>query len=102
MVDNSIWESDAGVFMRVLVKPHSRSSHLFEIDSNFVTVNLKSPAREGKANTELLKRLSKLLGVSTADLRIVAGHKTREKTILVTNMSKGDIKRALLESLDSK
>ncbi|MFW9845760.1 MAG: DUF167 domain-containing protein [Candidatus Thorarchaeota archaeon] len=103
MPENYIWGNEEGVFIRVLVKPKSRQRRITtEIDSGFLTVNLKAPAREGKANTELLKRLSKFLGVSTGHLRIVAGHKSREKTILVTDMTMDDVKKALLEALDSK
>jgi uncharacterized protein (TIGR00251 family) len=46
-------------------------------------VNIQSPAKDGKANTELLKRLSKLFHVSTGNVRIVSGHKSKTKTIFI-------------------
>ena len=56
-----------------------------------VHVNLKGPAREGKANTELVKRLAKHLGLSTADIALVAGHKSRDKTLVVSSMKPEEV-----------
>ena len=83
----AIWETEDGVFLRVLVRPKSTLKQLIsDVNSDAVVVNLKSPAREGKANTELIKRMSKALGISTGNIRLVAGHKSREKTLLITGM----------------
>ncbi len=73
-----------GVLLRVVVKPKSRArSFIAEIGVESVILNLKAPAREGKANTELLKRVAKLLKLSTADVILVSGFKSRDKTLLI-------------------
>jgi uncharacterized protein (TIGR00251 family) len=83
----AIWETGDGVFLKVLVRPKSTQKQLIsDVNPDAVVVNLKSPAREGKANAELLKRLAKALGISTGDIRLVAGHKSREKILLITDM----------------
>ncbi|MFW9911299.1 MAG: DUF167 domain-containing protein [Candidatus Thorarchaeota archaeon] len=83
----AIWKTGDGVFLKVLVRPKSTQKQLIsDVNPDAVVVNLKSPAREGKANAELLKRLSKALGISTRDIRLVAGHKSREKILLITGM----------------
>jgi uncharacterized protein (TIGR00251 family) len=82
-----IWETGDGVFLRVLVRPKSALKQLIsDANQDMVIVNLKSPAREGKANSELIKRLSKALGISTGDIRITAGHKSKEKILLITGL----------------
>lgn len=84
MSKSAIWKTDDGVFLKVLVRPKSTQKQLIsDINPDAVVVNLKSPAREGKANTELLKRMSKLLGVSTGNIKLMSGHKSREKTLLI-------------------
>ena len=99
---DAVWESEDGVFLRVFVKPKSTQKKLIsDIVENALVVNLKSPAREGKANSELLKRLSKVLEISTGDLRLVAGHKSREKTILILGKAIEDVKSALFATRDS-
>ena len=89
MSEESVWESKEGVFVRVVVKPRSRERELVaDIFEDFIVINLNSPAREGKANTELVRRLSKILKISSADITVVAGHKSREKTLLIRGVRK--------------
>ncbi|TFG99763.1 DUF167 domain-containing protein [Candidatus Thorarchaeota archaeon] len=79
-----VWKGEKGIFLRVIVKPNSKEKELVgEIGSETIQVNLTGPAREGKANTELVKRLSKRLKVSTSSIKLVAGHKSREKILLI-------------------
>ena len=95
MMEGPVWETDGDVFLRVIVKPRSSERKLVaEHSDSVIVINLKSPAKEGKANTELLKRLSKLLHVSTGDIAIVAGHKSRAKTIQVRGVELEEVLRA--------
>ena len=84
MTHGPVWDNEKGVFIRVVVRPRSKEREFVaEVTSEFVHVNLSSPAREGKANTELIKRMAKTLGVSTGDITLVSGHKSREKTLFI-------------------
>ena len=95
MAEAPVWETDSGIYVRVVVKLRSNERELVsEITDRAIVINLKSPAREGKANAELLKRVSKLLHISTGDVMIVAGHKSREKTIQVGGVNHKQILRA--------
>ncbi|MFW9809454.1 MAG: DUF167 domain-containing protein [Candidatus Thorarchaeota archaeon] len=92
----AIWESEKGTFIRFLVRPNSKEREfIVGISSENVMVNLKSPARQGKANTELVKRLTKVLGISTSSVRLVSGHKTKEKTLLIHGLGVQDVQRML-------
>ena len=88
MNKTAIWDTEDGVFLRVLVRPKSTLKQMgFDANQDTLVVNIKSPAREGKANSELLKRMSKVLGISTGNIRLVSGHKSREKTLLITGLT---------------
>jgi len=88
MSEKSIWENERGTFIKVIVRPNSKSKEFVsEMTPEAVHLNLAGPAREGKANTELVKRMAKTLGVTTGSVMIVAGHRSREKTLLVTDMT---------------
>lgn len=94
MSDGPIREGDDGVFLKVLVKPRSKERNFIsELTDDFLVLNIKAPAREGKANIELVKQLAKFLGVSTANLTLVAGHKSREKTVKVVGLAKEQVIR---------
>ncbi len=92
----TIWESEKGTFVRVIVRPKSTEKEFVaEISQEVIVVNLKSPAREGKANSELVKRFAKVLTISASSIRLVAGHKSKEKTLLVEGLSSQDIVQRL-------
>jgi uncharacterized protein (TIGR00251 family) len=70
-----------------MVRPNSKDNNFVsEVTPKAIIINLKGPAREGKANSELLKRLSKILKLSTVDISLVAGHKSKEKTLLIVGI----------------
>ena len=57
-----------------------------------VEVKLKSHPTKGKANKELMKEFSSLTG---HDTEIVAGHKSRQKTILIYGMGEKEFYKLL-------
>ena len=98
-----IWENEEGTFLRVTARPRSKGRDFVSGfgDESFI-VNLTSPAREGKAYTELMKRLSKLLGVSGGRVSLVAGHKSKEKTVFIEGMTAERVMNALQEVTNDK
>ncbi|MHA2057284.1 MAG: DUF167 family protein [Candidatus Thorarchaeota archaeon] len=93
----AIWETARGTLVRVIVRPNSKESKFIaEVTQEVVVINLKGPAREGKANSELLKKLSKMLKISTAEISLVAGHKSREKTVLILGINAEELRNKLL------
>ncbi|MHA1949427.1 MAG: DUF167 domain-containing protein [Candidatus Thorarchaeota archaeon] len=93
---SAIWETERGTLLKVIVRPKSKEKNLVsEVSPNVIVVNLKSPAREGKANSELVKRMAKTLEISTSSITLVAGHKTKEKTLLVQGLSPVAIEQRL-------
>ncbi len=92
----AIWNTARGTLLRIIVRPKSKESNFVaEVSSEAIIINLRSPAREGKANSELLKGLSKTLRVSTADIRLVAGQKSKEKTVLILGVTAEEITNRL-------
>ena len=92
----AIWETARGTLLRVVVRPNSKEQNLIaEVTPEAIHINLKSPARDGKANIELLKKLSKMLNLSTADIRIIAGHRSREKTLLIVGVDLDHLSKEL-------
>ncbi len=103
MKPGAVWENKDGAFLRVTARPRSKSKEfVFGLDDESIVVNLTSPAREGRANTELLKRLSKLLGVSGGGLSLVSGHKSKEKTVFIEGMTAEQVMNVLREVTNDK
>ncbi len=64
--------------IKVKVKPNSKEQDIKKISRNNYNIKLKSPAKENKANLELLKLLKNYFKKS---VRIKSGFNSRNKTI---------------------
>lgn len=51
------------------------------VDGSQITVGVKSKPVDGAANREVIKKLAKHFGVSSANIMIKSGHRSREKII---------------------
>jgi uncharacterized protein (TIGR00251 family) len=66
---------------RIKVKPSSRNPRIEEAPDGSLTVHLKSPPVEGRANDELIARLAAHYGVSKSRVRIKSGAASRNKLV---------------------
>jgi uncharacterized protein (TIGR00251 family) len=57
------------------------SKEFLEIQENQIYIGIKSKPVKGEANKEIIKKLAKHFGVSTALVHIKSGHKSRKKTV---------------------
>lgn len=103
MNDKTIWEADTGTFLRIVVRPNSNEEDLVrEMAEDLIVLNLRSTPRKGKANTELVKRLSNLLGVSSSEVVIASGHLSKEKTLVIHGMSPSEVEEKLRMGINNK
>lgn len=66
---------------KVKVKPNSKVQKIEETDDGSLSVHLKSPPIDGKANEELIKLLAKKFNVPKSHIRITSGLSSRQKLI---------------------
>ena len=69
------------VVRRVQVKPNSKNPRIEEAADGSLTVFLKSPPIEGRANEELIERLAGHYRVPKSHLRIKLGAASRNKLV---------------------
>lgn len=67
--------------LQVRVKPNSKQASITKEADGSLTVRLKSPPVDGKANRELISRLSKHLGIPKSQIAIKAGLSSKNKLI---------------------
>ncbi len=65
----------------VKVKPNSKQQQIIDEADGSLTIRLKSPPVDGKANEELIKVLSKKYNVPKSYIRIKSGASSRQKLI---------------------
>ncbi len=57
------------------------SKEFLEIQENQICIGIKSKPVKGEANKEIIKKIAKHFGVSTARVHIKSGHKSRQKIV---------------------
>ncbi len=88
-------EKDGHLLLRVRVQPKaSRDAVRFEPDGR-IRVALTAPPVEGAANKALVAFLAKRLGLSKSKLKLVAGDKSREKTLRIEGYTMAEARKRL-------
>ena len=69
---------------KVVIKPNSQNNQItgFDKSKNAYIIKIKAKAQDNKANIELIRFLSKVLGKSA---KIKSGFKSREKIIVTAS-----------------
>ncbi len=81
-------EGPSGVTFKVRVQPRASRTAITGLTGDAVRVALTSPPVEGAANTACTVFFAALLGVAKSRVSIVAGLKSRDKTVQVAGLTK--------------
>ena len=87
--------TDSSVALSIHAKPGSKISQVTSMDGSVVDVQISARAVEGAANAELIDYMATVLKVKRRQISIIAGEKSRDKTLLINNMEISDILKAL-------
>jgi uncharacterized protein (TIGR00251 family) len=85
-----------GAVIEVILAPRSSRLAIVGIHGGRLKIALTAPPVDGKANDQLVKFFAKQFGVSRDCIQIVAGLKSRKKSILL----QGVVKACLAATLD--
>ncbi len=66
--------------LKIRVKTRANKFKIVQ-DDDAIIIHVKSAPTKGKANQEIIKKLSKSLGISSSMLRIVSGATSTDKTL---------------------
>ncbi len=69
----------------IKVKPNSKKQAIIEEEDGSLTVHLKSPPVDGKANKELIELLAQRFSVSKSQITILMGLSGRNKLVNIEN-----------------
>ena len=75
----------------VQVKPHSSQNEVIRFDDGILHLRIAAPPVKGKANQELVKFLSDILGVSKHNLSIEKGITGKRKLIAVKGLTQSQV-----------
>ncbi len=79
----------------VHVQPNAAQNKVAGFRDGILQVSIAAPPIKGKANQELVKFLSSLLGVSKSSLSIEKGMTGKKKTVVVRGLGQDQVLRLL-------
>jgi len=79
----------------VRVQPNASQNEVLRIAEGVLHIRIAAPPVKGKANQELVKFLSDILGVSKSDLTIEKGMTSKRKVIGVNGLSQSQVMEQL-------
>ena len=74
------------------VQPNASENMVVRFEEGVWHLRIAAPPVKGKANSELIKFLSDLLGVSKGRITIEKGYTSRRKVIAVEGMGEGEVR----------
>ena len=74
--------------MRYSVEVKFNSSGRIQVNGNEIIISIKSEPKHGKANREMIKKMSNFFGVPENRIYIISGQTSRKKIIEIQNISK--------------
>ncbi|MBO9638479.1 MAG: DUF167 domain-containing protein [Siphonobacter aquaeclarae] len=80
--------------LHVRVKPNSKVDGLAYDDAGNLTVKIKAPAQDGKANDYLVKYLAGVFGISKSKVQLVSGFTNPHKKLEI-DAEEAEIKQIL-------
>ena len=86
--DYIVVSKTGSIQVKILAKPGAKQNQITDLSPEGVGVQIAAPPVEGEANAELVKYLSKVLGVRKSDVSLDRGSKSRNKVILVDKEAK--------------
>ncbi len=81
--------------INVRVQPKARRNSVEVTDDSAVRVRVTAPPDRGKANEAVIKLLAARLGVSKSAIRVIRGHKSRNKVVQVEGLDCADALRRI-------
>lgn len=83
------------MILHLRAKPNAKANALQRAADGSLTVRLKAPAQDGKANACLLAFLAEVFGVSKSRVVLLSGHTAPFKKVEIEGVSEEDGQKVL-------
>lgn len=83
--------SEPKCFLKILLSPRARANAVAGFQGGELKIKIAAPPVDGAANQALIKFLAKLLGLSPADISLIAGQTGRRKIVRIDGLSEDEL-----------
>lgn len=95
----SVKESKKGLTFDIKVTPRATCAGIAGVQDEALKVKVTALPVEDAANAACIKLLAKELGVKKSQMEIFAGRKSRQKTIIVKDISRAELEKKIKGAL---
>jgi len=88
--DVCIRQSNDGAVIMVLAVPRSSRTEVVDIHQERCRIKVKAPPVDGEANIAIAEALARIFGLPKKSVIMVSGHKGKQKSFLLSGLSKID------------
>ena len=86
---------DLKVILSLYIQPKASRSRIVGLHDKALKLAVKAPPVDGRANTEVISLMAKLLKVPKSSIEIHSGKQGRRKKLLINGLSEEDARRIL-------
>ena len=87
--------NEAAIFLKIHLRPRASRDAICGLHGDAIKVKLTAPPVEGKANKALQRFIAEKLNLSSSQVEIVAGQRSREKILKIAGISRAEVEKAL-------
>lgn len=95
-------QTNEGICFKVKVIPKASRSELVNWEGDELKIRLAAVPEKGQANTELLRYLADILGLSKSKVELVQGEASRHKRVCIKELTLEEIQTKLTIYLKRK
>jgi uncharacterized protein (TIGR00251 family) len=92
----------AAIILKIHLHPRASRDEICGLYGDALKVRITAPPLEGKANKALKRFIAKKLNLSSLQVEIIAGERSREKILKLSGVTQENIEKALGISLPSQ
>jgi uncharacterized protein (TIGR00251 family) len=80
-------EKSGTLLLHLKIQPNASSTKIAGQHGQRLKIRLQSPPQDGKANQELIRFLSKTLGIPKSCIELIRGQTSRDKTVRISGLT---------------
>jgi uncharacterized protein (TIGR00251 family) len=85
----------AAIFLKIHLLPRASRDEICGLHGDAIRVRVTAPPVEGRANMALQRFIAAKLSLSSSQVEIIAGKRSREKILRITGISRAAVEKAL-------
>jgi len=96
---NSDKMKGAAITLKIRLYPRASRDEIVGLHGDALKVRITAPPIEGRANLALQRFIAEKLNLSSSQIEIIAGQRSREKILKISGVTHEDVEKALGISL---